>query len=296
MMDVVKAAAATAGGLAAIIHAAGVSDFTVIGSTEPGAVERIFAAKAEGTHWIEQTLAAHQLDFVLMCSSMSAIVPSVGVSAYGAANAYLDGFAARLDDPQGTRVYAVNWDRWSDTGMAYEAAALTRSATQPTPAVEFGISNQEAVQVFDRVLTSPVSQIAVSTRDLGRWLESVRTQYKGTADDHAGNGEHALHPRPDLSHEYAAPRNAAERAVVELWQELLGIDRVGIHDDFFELGGHSLLGAQFISRIRERFQVDIPLRTIFETPTPEACARLVEARPVSPAVESREAEREEIEI
>jgi acyl transferase domain-containing protein len=303
MREVVKAAAKK-GNLAGIIHAAGVSDFTVIGATEPAAVERIFAAKAEGTRWIEEALTAYKLDFVLLCSSMSAIVPSVGVSAYGAANAYLDGFASRHDNPQGTRVFAVNWDRWSETGMAYEAAALTKGSAQPTPVVEFGIDNAEAAQVFDQVLTSPVSQIAVSTRDMKRWIESVRNQLKekgDTRDSHASDGDVALHPRPELSHEYAPPQDDAERAVVEIWQELLGIDRIGIHDDFFELGGHSLLGAQFISRIRERFQVDIPLRIIFETPTPAACARLVSTKASSPAHAgkddvSRAVEREEIEI
>jgi acyl transferase domain-containing protein len=296
MREIVAAAAGFEGGLGGIIHAAGVSDFTVIGATEIEAVERIFAAKAEGTGWIAEAIAQHKMDFVMLCSSMSAIVPSVGLSAYGAANAYLDGFAARHDDPEGTRVFSVNWDRWSETGMAYQAAAITQSAAGAEPAIEFGISNEEAVRVFDRVLSSPVSQVAVSARDLHRWVESVRTP--STVNDTSA-GDAVLHPRPELSHAYTAPETEAERAVVEIWQELLGIEQVGIHDDFFELGGHSLLGAQFIARIRERFQVDIPLRTIFETPTPAACAQLVSAKVPEAALDSSlnvDRERVEIEI
>jgi acyl carrier protein len=296
MREIVAAAAGLEGGLGGIIHAAGVSDFTVIGATEIEAVERIFAAKAEGTGWIAEAIAQHKMDFVMLCSSMSAIVPSVGLSAYGAANAYLDGFAARHDDPEGTRVFSVNWDRWSETGMAYQAAAITQSAAGAEPAIEFGISNEEAVRVFDQVLSSPVSQVAVSTRDLHRWVESVRTP--STVNDTSA-GDAVLHPRPELSHAYTAPETEAERAVVEIWQELLGIEQVGIHDDFFELGGHSLLGAQFIARIRERFQVDIPLRTIFETPTPAACAQLVSAKVPEAALDSSlnvDRERVEIEI
>ncbi len=295
MQRIVHEAQERRGGLSGIIHAAGISDFTMIGVTETAMVDAIFAGKAEGTRWIEGAIRDAKPDFVLLCSSMSAIVPSVGVSAYGAANAYLDGFAAQHDDPRGTRVFAVNWDRWSETGMAYEAAALTRtSGDSQEPGIEFGLSNAEAMHIFDQVLTSPVNQVAVSTRDVSRWIEIVRAPAKPDARTSQSPGvefDAQQHGRPALSTAYVAPETDMERAMVAIWQELLGIDQIGVEDDFFELGGHSLLGAQFIARVRERFLVDIPLRTIFETPTPAACARLVDLQ--SPKVEP---EREEIEI
>ncbi len=58
-----------------------------------------------------------------------------------------------------------------------------------------------------------------------------------------------------------------EEALAAIWVEVLRLERVGIHDNFFELGGHSLLATQVISRLRESFQVELPLRTLFETPT-----------------------------
>ncbi len=71
---------------------------------------------------------------------------------------------------------------------------------------------------------------------------------------------------------YAAPRTAIEEIIAGLWQELLKVERVGIDADFFELGGHSLLATQLVSRVREVFQVEIPLRRIFEYPTVESLA------------------------
>jgi amino acid adenylation domain-containing protein len=63
-----------------------------------------------------------------------------------------------------------------------------------------------------------------------------------------------------------APTTSLEAALVELWTQLLG-RQVGIHDNFFELGGHSLLATQLVSRLRDRFQIEVPLRSVFETPT-----------------------------
>ncbi|VEP13336.1 hypothetical protein H1P_1950002 [Hyella patelloides LEGE 07179] len=63
------------------------------------------------------------------------------------------------------------------------------------------------------------------------------------------------HSRPELSENYEQPRNETERAIVKIWQQFLGIDRVGINDNFFELGGHSLLATQMVTQIRQKFQI-----------------------------------------
>ncbi|MHA7627475.1 amino acid adenylation domain-containing protein [Corallococcus sp. M7] len=72
-----------------------------------------------------------------------------------------------------------------------------------------------------------------------------------------------------------APRDATEQRLADIWTELLGTPRVGVHDDFFELGGNSLLATQVISRVRESFGVDVPLRSAFEARTVAALAQVV---------------------
>jgi amino acid adenylation domain-containing protein/FkbH-like protein len=73
--------------------------------------------------------------------------------------------------------------------------------------------------------------------------------------------------RPAGERAYAAPRNAVEEVLAGLWAEVLGIERVGVHDDFFDLGGHSLLATQVVSRIAETLSPELHLRQLFATPT-----------------------------
>jgi amino acid adenylation domain-containing protein len=76
--------------------------------------------------------------------------------------------------------------------------------------------------------------------------------------------------------EYVGPRTAVEELVAGIWSEVLGVERVGVHDNFFELGGHSLLATQVISRVRESFKVELPLRSLFEAPQLSSFAGTVE--------------------
>jgi amino acid adenylation domain-containing protein len=78
--------------------------------------------------------------------------------------------------------------------------------------------------------------------------------------------------RPDLRDVFVAPRTATEQRLAGIWAHLFRVERVGIHDNFFELGGHSLLAMQFINRFRSVFQVELPLRTLFNNPTIEGIA------------------------
>jgi acyl-coenzyme A synthetase/AMP-(fatty) acid ligase/acyl carrier protein len=97
--------------------------------------------------------------------------------------------------------------------------------------------------------------------------------------------------RPETGREYAPPTNTTEEKLAAMYQDLLGIERVGIHDNFFELGGHSLLATQLASRIREEFAVEIPLRTIFEHPSVAELAVSLDSietkKPLSPIAPMR---------
>ncbi len=79
----------------------------------------------------------------------------------------------------------------------------------------------------------------------------------------------------ELEEGYVSPRTPAERITAGIWAEVLKLRRIGIYDNFFDLGGHSLLATQVISRVREAFQMDMPLHTIFEKPTVEELTMVI---------------------
>jgi amino acid adenylation domain-containing protein len=102
------------------------------------------------------------------------------------------------------------------------------------------------------------------------WLEALPLTPHGKVD------RMAL-PQPDLTHPerpepFVAPRTPVEERLATIWAEMLGLKRISIHDSFFDLGGHSLIATRMLARVRDVFQVELPLRSLFEQPTLAQCA------------------------
>ena len=104
-------------------------------------------------------------------------------------------------------------------------------------------------------------------------------------------------PEPDqsamVSRAYEAPEGEIEvRCIAGVWEELLGLERVGRQDHFFDLGGHSLLAVQSMVRLQEKFGIDIPLRDLFEKPVLSSVAELVVSAQLDSFLESDIADME----
>ncbi len=87
-----------------------------------------------------------------------------------------------------------------------------------------------------------------------------------------GKIDRAALPEPEAAtaqRTYVAPRNETEQKIAEIWAEVLrrDLNTISIDDNFFDLGGHSLMATQVVSRIRERFSLEIPMRAMFDRPT-----------------------------
>lgn len=104
--------------------------------------------------------------------------------------------------------------------------------------------------------------------------------------------------RPELVQAFVEPESDVERQVAEIWREVLGLDRVGIHDNFFEVGGRSLSGIRVMTKLRDGLGVELPLRQLFESPTVAGLAQHIEIRrwADSGGESTDDDDREEIEL
>src|SRR5262249_34897806 len=104
-------------------------------------------------------------------------------------------------------------------------------------------------------------------------LDGLPLSPNGKVDRKALPAPGSVGPPPDDS--CAPPPGSVEETVARIWAEVLGVERVGVRDNFFDLGGHSLLATQVLSRLRQVFPVDLPLRRLFEEPTVANLARAI---------------------
>ncbi|HEX8333693.1 MAG TPA: amino acid adenylation domain-containing protein, partial [Segetibacter sp.] len=110
-------------------------------------------------------------------------------------------------------------------------------------------------------------------------------------------------PDPDMSEmlsgQYAAPQSEVEKVLAEIWQDILEVDQVGVHDDFFELGGHSLLAVRLISSIRKELKTEMRIGDIFDYPTVALLAEQLQAQTgeaVAPSIEAVQLRPEKIPL
>ena len=211
---------------------------------------------------LESVTKDAEVDFCVLLSSLSTIVGGRGEIASAAANHIVDAFAHKQKAP----------GCWMSLNLDLKRL---RNGADLQP--DLIITREQAAEVFRRVLSlNTISQVVVSTIDLRERLAREKAQDETTKAVEK-KPQSSTHSRPNLSSKYVAPRNEIEHSISRMYEELLGIAPIGVHDDFFELGGHSLVGIQLTFRIRETYDLeDFHMNTLFEKPTPAGLAESVE--------------------
>jgi acetyltransferase-like isoleucine patch superfamily enzyme/acyl carrier protein len=144
--------------------------------------------------------------------------------------------------------------------VRFNPATAKSVPVTPTPgAMESGNASPQLVATDTEVF----NRIATDLNEAGRILRLIMSRRRTL--------------RPKQKVEFAAPRSTTEQALAEIWAEVLGLDRIGIHDNFFDLGGHSLLSLRVISRLNEVFKSDLSPVALFEHPTVAGLGAFLEA-------------------
>jgi phthiocerol/phenolphthiocerol synthesis type-I polyketide synthase E len=264
-------ARAELGPVGLVLHAAGVAGneaFRALGETSALDIERLFRAKHEGLHTLLEALP-ESVHTVLFTSSLSAAIGGVGLAAYAAANAYLDGVVTQRARQGGRRLLAIDWDAVSSTQATQAAPSAPSRALDPG----------ELASLFDEALAVPgASRLVVVKGSLEARLAAASARTGAAPAPTEDPASRQKHPRPDLGVAYVGPRNETERLLAEIWSEVLAIETIGVHDNFFKLGGDSLLAIQVSARIRSALGVELPVGELFEEATVEAVATRVDAK------------------
>lgn len=260
MFDAVARTVERFGRIDGVIHGAAATPGTEkdIRDTTPVDCMVQFQAKVHGLPVLERVLHGRDYKFCLMLSSLSSVLGGMSFAAYAAANIYVDTFVRKHNQVHRETWLSVNWDAWGRDAITPETGG----------------------EALERVLSiGPVAQIVISTADLNARLEHGVSLKDSPAAVTVEKAEISiLHPRPNLPSAYVAPGNELEQDLADTWQELLGIEQVGIEDNFFELGGHSLLATMLMSRLRKEFGVELSLRSFFESPTVSGLALIIAER------------------
>jgi iturin family lipopeptide synthetase A len=273
-----------------VLHTAGLIDYDgVIQRRTRQMTDRTLAPKVRGTLVLDHLLKEDRPDFFALFSSLGNIIYGIkfGQVGYNAANEFLDAFAFYKNavSPD-TTAFAIDWSDWQHIGMAIKA--IHKIHEKDPAAIEshlksmhhYALTPAEGVDAFDRILESTLTRVAISLPDLGAFMAYTnRPQDKelSTLDiQETMASPDKFYQRPQLSTDYAPPRNEIEHELVGIWQKFFAIEEVGIYDDFFELGGDSLKAITVLARIHKALNVEIPLAEMFSRPTIEKLAAYID--------------------
>jgi len=271
MREVVEQMRACWGNINGVIHAVrapGEFSHRVIRDVAPQVGRELLEREVEGLLNLQESLDAVTPDFGFLLSSSASVLGGKGRALDAAAGCFATSFA----QSSSSRL------RWTRVVWNAEQAVDEHGLTGANHAAG-GRTESDLAEAGHRLMTAGrLQQVVVSPvalKALLRRASEMRLTQGGQQSEERGGLER--HARSDAHGAYVAPRNEVEREVATIWENMLGIERVSVHDDFFNLGGHSLAGIQLIFTLRQKFEVeDLHLNSLFDNPTVAGLAESIE--------------------
>ncbi|UNY98310.1 amino acid adenylation domain-containing protein [Zhouia spongiae] len=238
-----------------VLHSAGVAAKSAINDKTNKDIVQVVRPKVLGVEHLLNLAESIKINYLVSCSSLSSVMPSLGQMEYTAANMYLDELSYRSHTNINC-ILAVNLNQISDTGMAVDFIKENSSSTEKS---SNSIKSHQFPAVLDVLLQAKtIHNILLSRQDLNELL-SENTNLLTEINRKAENVSNVKIKEEEYSE--------TEYRVAQIWHQVLGVEEIGLHDNFFELGGHSLHVMQVISKIRTEFNNELPLKLLYELST-----------------------------
>ncbi|MHC5823303.1 MAG: SDR family NAD(P)-dependent oxidoreductase, partial [Nostoc sp.] len=297
-----------------VIHLAATYQEKMLVDETPQSLAAILRPKVLGAWVLHQLLNKQEEGIFISFSSLASFFGGATISAYAAANNFLESFNQYQRSIGGLHCYCFAWTIWRDTGInkGYQRQEITRAQgfyemsrqqglyslltglyhDQPQMIVGLDGSNPK-IRRFTSEFPGLQKLTAYFTTSNGSAVPelsdfTVRDRFTTTVNcDFVQLSQMPLTAKGEINRDLLArgmtrtgaiaPQNETERQIAQTWQEVLGIPQIGIHDNFFELGGNSLLAFQVISRLRETFSVELSPNRFFASPTVAGLGESLEA-------------------
>ncbi len=248
-----------------IFHTAGITGkdaFVMINEINENDIHKQLSAKVGGLINLNNEIKNRSIDFVALQSSISVELGGLGLSLYASANGFMNYFVNKTNG--NTKWLSIDWDTWQ-----FENDGLA----DKTGLAKYSLKPEQGIKMLDSLINSAVNgNVIISTGDLNERIEEISKGKESSEEENTGS----LHERPNIPTPYKEPKTELEKEILTVWQKLLGIEKIGIYDNFFDLGGNSLSGTQLVSELREKFQVELPLQSLFDDPTISGVAEIIE--------------------
>ena len=249
------------GDIDGVIHAAGVAEENFSELKSLHSARKVLSPKVEGTVNLVSVLENNNIHDLLIFSSIQSLTPTVGQIDYASANAFVDSLAQHHRHT--LKITSINWPGWKDTGMAIGLDSNEEIR-------EIFISVDEGLTALHEICQVNTPQMVVSKLSIKEISQVLDRNLGGY--QRQDNVDKPVPANGSLKH---VPGNETEEQLLEIWKELLGYSHIGLHDSFLDLGGNSLLATRLITRVRDRFNINLSIRDFFNTPTIKQISEIV---------------------
>ena len=251
-----------------IIHTAGVKPLTIDKYSLEN-VKNAFKGKVYGVYNIINNINLSKAKYIVSTSSLASIMGDVNRIDYCASNSYLDYLSVDKVAFKNIKTLSINWPGWSDIGMMKESSIDIGEKMGQLQGLQKllhlnSVMQSDGAKIFYHLINqSNYDQIILSKLniyDLKNKLWVKQPTFIQDIQFSINNGSFTT----------------TEFKIAQIWNQVLGTEEIGIHSNFFELGGNSLLATQVISKIRTEFDIELPLKTLFEKPDLESFSKIIE--------------------